>query len=83
MPDTVLVEYYGVLRGVTSREDEFLSLEMPSTVQDILDRLTDLHPDLKKHLDSCAVAIDNTVVNSSFAVGPGTTMALLPPVGGG
>jgi molybdopterin converting factor small subunit len=83
MTPTIRIEYYGLLRGITGRKAELLTLEAPVTVSALLERIGANHPRLAEHLAHSAVALDDVIARPDALVQPGTTLALLPPVGGG
>lgn len=53
----------------------------PLTVEQILDRLSDMHPDVS--FSGVLVAVDGAASRKERIVESGSTVALLPPIAGG
>ncbi|HZG15394.1 MAG TPA: molybdopterin converting factor subunit 1 [Candidatus Bathyarchaeia archaeon] len=62
-----------------------LSIELPesSTVEDLLERIGCLHPELSSLLPSCFVSLNQEYASGEQVIQTGDEVAILPPVSGG
>lgn len=84
MSSTVSVRYFAVFEDEVGMDHEEIDINEPQPLDQFLDNLIDLHPEIENPLESAAVAVNmETVKPSEATVSPGDEVALLPPFGGG
>jgi MoaE-MoaD fusion protein len=78
----VRVLMFGALAEKAAGRDEF-EIEDGATTQHVVEAVRARYPEAASILDRCSVAVDEVVVDASFALSPGSEVALLPPMSGG
>mmetsp|Transcript_39478 Transcript_39478/g.101318 ORF Transcript_39478/g.101318 Transcript_39478/m.101318 type:complete len:86 (+) Transcript_39478:190-447(+) len=82
----VRVLFFASARDATEKKEEEreIAARESTTLRDLLDQLCDDYPSLRPVLDSCAVAVNEEVVEHAFVpLHGGDEVAILPPVSGG
>ncbi len=85
MENTVHVRYFAGLRELLGVEAEEIKISSSSVkLGEFLNRIVELHPEIKTRLKAAAVAINLEVDNSKEQkIRVGDEIAFMPPVGGG
>ncbi|TEU30717.1 MoaD/ThiS family protein [Alkanindiges illinoisensis] len=79
----ITFEFYGRLERLAHQSEISLKLNTPVSIENALQQLAELKPDLSENLERCACAIGDELVSRSMLVDANTRVALLPPVAGG
>lgn len=79
----ITFEFYGRLERLANQSEIGLKLNTPVSIENALQQLAELKPDLSENLERCACAIGDELVSRSMLVDANTRVALLPPVAGG
>jgi molybdopterin converting factor subunit 1 len=79
----VKVVYFASARDVVGMKAERVDRESGATVAGILDRLVDLHPELKLMRGSLRISVNQEVAEPGAPVKDGDEVGVLPPVAGG
>lgn len=79
----ITFEFYGRLERLAQQSEISVSLPTPILLEQALQQLTALKPDLTENLERCACAIGDELVSRSTLLEANTRVALLPPVAGG
>jgi molybdopterin converting factor subunit 1 len=80
---TVTVLYFGIVRERLGIGEEAVEIDAGATVETLMSRLTDLHPDLADGVESVRVAVNRDYVDSSRVLSDNDEIAVIPPVSGG
>lgn len=80
---TVTVLYFGIVRERLGIGEEAVEIDAGATVETLMSRLTDLHPDLADGVASVRVAVNRDYVDSSRVLSDNDEIAVIPPVSGG
>jgi MoaE-MoaD fusion protein len=79
----VRVLFFGVLRELAGRSSDSLQLPEGGSVRDLIARYESEIPELKKHLSSIALAVNEQYASPDTPLKANDEVALLPPVSGG
>jgi len=79
----VRVLFFGMLKDLTGRESESLSLTEPATLNDVVRHYEERVPGLKALLPAIALSINQEYAGLQSQLRPGDEIAMLPPVSGG
>ena len=79
----VRVLFFGVLKDLTGRESDTLTLADPATAADVIEHCEQRFPSLKGTLSSIAISINQEYAKPNRAITAGDEVGLLPPVSGG
>lgn len=84
MEKEVTVHYFAQFQEITDCQEEAVSLDGETPLDNLLDKLIDQYPELKETLNHAAISVNlETVEPERTTVEPGDEVALLPPFGGG
>ena len=75
--------YFGIMRERLGIGEETVEVDAGATVETLMSRLSDLHPDLAAGVDSVRVAVNRDYVDSSRVLSDNDEVAVIPPVSGG
>ena len=78
----ILIQNFAILKDYFSSS---LEIELGDTAKtaDAIQALKELNPKASNVLDSCRIAVDETLVSRQFDLQEGATLFLLPPSSGG
>lgn len=79
----VRVLFFGVLRELAGKSSDSLQLPDGGSVRDVIARYESEIPELKKHLSSIALAVNEQYVSPETRLKANDEVAFLPPVSGG
>jgi molybdopterin synthase catalytic subunit len=79
----VRVLYFGVLKDLTGRASEALTLPDHATAADVVNHCARQFPSLKGALSSLAISVNQQYADSKHELRAGDEVGLLPPVSGG
>ncbi|TFV56238.1 MoaD/ThiS family protein [Mycobacterium sp. PS03-16] len=80
----VTVRYFAAARAAAGTAEEELSVPAGTTVQDVLDRLSERDPELTRVMARCSYLCDGIAVrDTTIAVRNASTLDVLPPFAGG
>lgn len=79
----VTIRYFAAAREATGRAQDVLTLEAPATVADAFEAACTEHPALRPLADQLRFALDEEFAALEAPIEGDTTLALIPPVGGG
>lgn len=79
----VRVLFFGVLRELAGKSSDSLQLPDGGSVRDLIARYESEIPELKKHLSSIALAVNEQYASPDTPLKANDEVALLPPVSGG
>jgi molybdopterin synthase catalytic subunit len=79
----IRVLFFGVLKDITGRADDFLDLPEDATLADVLSHYEKASPRWKGLMTSIAMAVNREYVGPQTLLKAGDEVALLPPVSGG
>src|SRR5512142_1068051 len=79
----VRVLFFGVLRELAGRSSDSLQLADGGSVRDVIARYESEIPELKKHLSSIALAVNEQYASPETRLKANDEVAFLPPVSGG
>ena len=79
----VRVLFFGVLKDLVGKRNEFIVLAPNATVGDLLSQLENRTPRLKAVLSSVAMSVNEEYAGPEVILKQGDEIALLPPVSGG
>ena len=81
----VKVKYLAAIADYTGLPEEEIEVDDGYTVKDLLNKIRELHPDLKRFEDRFTILVLVNGVNRGleYKLGDGDRVALLPPVSGG
>jgi MoaE-MoaD fusion protein len=79
----VRVLFFGMLKDVAGKSDEFVDLPTGAAVRDALRELASQSPEIKRAMGSLAVAVNQQYAGAQTLLKEGDEVALLPPVSGG
>jgi len=79
----VTVRLFALAKERAGRSEIELELPAKSTVADLRRALRDRFPELAALWSSALVAVDEEYAGDDVPIGPGTTLAVIPPVSGG
>jgi molybdopterin synthase catalytic subunit len=77
------VLFFGILKDLAGRGSDSPELPEGATVADLTAHYAKQIPQLKKHLEAAATAVNQEYVHSTEVLQEGDEVALLPPVSGG
>lgn len=77
------IRLFATLKDRAGSDRITVSLDEPATVQTLLDKLTDVYPNLAPILPTALVAVNKNFASQTTPVAPGDEVALFPPVSGG
>jgi MoaE-MoaD fusion protein len=80
---TVRVLCFGVLKEICGGESSTAETPEDTTVEDLLNRLSEKYLGLSKLRDSIAIAVNQQYADGTHKINAGDEVALLPPVSGG
>lgn len=80
---TITVQCYGALASLTDAFEHELELTPGDTPKDIVAAMSEQFPNAAGMLGVSACAIGEDIIGKNDPLTEGTTLALLPPVGGG
>jgi molybdopterin synthase sulfur carrier subunit len=75
------VLYFAKARQIMGSSRE--AFDLYPNVQELLDRIVQVHPSLASVLSTCAVAVNERYADRNQALKDGDTIAIIPPVSGG
>ena len=79
----VRVLFFGMLKELVGRQEDFITLPDPCTLGDLLNHYEKTVPSLKKMLASLAMSVNEEYAGPQCRLKNGDEVALLPPVSGG
>ena len=79
----VTVLYFASVRERVGRDQEPLELPERTTDQDLLRRLSSIHPSAAALFACCRITVDQEYISGAVALRPGSEIAVIPPVSGG
>lgn len=79
----IRVLFFGVLKDIGGRGSELIDLPEQACLKDLLVHLQQQTPDLKAHLPSTAISVNQEYARPDSILRHGDEVALLPPVSGG
>jgi len=79
----VRVLFFGMLKDVTGRDTDFLSLPDQASLADIFTHYEKLNPQLSRFAPSIAVSVNQQFAELDWKLKDGDEIAFLPPVSGG
>ncbi len=81
----VRVKYLAAIADYTGVPEEEIEIDDGYTLEDLLNKIRELHPELKKFEDRFTILVLVNGVNRGldYRLGDGDRVALLPPVSGG
>jgi molybdopterin converting factor subunit 1 len=82
-PIKVQVLFFGAARDAAGKGELELSLTDPATARNVLDKLFDTFPDLRRFGRSLLIAVNQEYANPDVPLNDGDEIALFPPVSGG
>lgn len=80
---TVRVKFFAAPREALETDEMGLKIPAGSTVEDLIDLLTEEHPVLDSYTRFLSVAVNRAYVGMQTELHDGDEIACLPPVGGG
>jgi len=84
MPEEITLRYFAQFQEITGHQQEKITIEGPTQLNELLDLLAKKYPEAKDNLDHTAISVNLETVNpDETTVEPGDEIALLPPFGGG
>lgn len=82
--EKVRVLYFAALRDLTRTDEEWVELpDGVRTVREAFAHLERVRPELAGRLAGVRGALNETFADGGDTIGPGDTLALIPPVSGG
>lgn len=75
------VKYFGVIKEVTSIDEEIIVMNDSKSVREIKNELIKKYPLIEKH--EFRIAIDATIQEDNFKIEQDCIVAILPPFAGG
>ena len=79
----VTVKFFAALREALGKPAIQQELPAGATVQDLLNLLSQEHPELSRYVSHINVAVNRKYVDLQTTLHQGDEVACLPPVGGG
>ena len=79
----VNIKLFASLHEVLGKRELYLELAEGATVGDLREALKRSYPVLKDHVTTMVCAVNAEYVPSSYRLGEGDEVALIPPVSGG
>jgi len=79
----IKVLYFATLKQQTGVASEIVSVADDSALDDLLSRLTELHPTIASSLPTAVIAVNREFAERSRRLQPGDEVAVFPPVSGG
>ena len=79
----VKVLFFAMFRDVVGARETTMTLGGRATVDSLLARLYQAHPELRKYDDTLLVAVNQDFVDRGMKLSDGDEVALMPPVSGG
>ena len=79
----VTIKLFAMFREATGKSEIKLTLSKPTTISELKEILTSLHPELFTNKIPYIVSVNQQVSNDDILVAKNDEVALLPPVSGG
>jgi molybdopterin converting factor subunit 1 len=79
----VKVLFFGKLREIVGRGEEFVDLAEGAVIEQALERFTQMHPELMKYRPSMVASRNQEFAPWNTPLRYGDEVAFLPPVSGG
>ncbi len=79
----VVIHLFAVARQVAGTRSVTVEVAEPATVATVREALVRSIPALAVTLPHLRMAVDSAYVDDSHAIGPGSEVAVIPPVSGG
>jgi molybdopterin converting factor subunit 1 len=79
----VKVLFFGMLKDITGRAEDYLDLENGATLGRVFDHYSSAFPRMREMAGSIVLACNHEFASRSTQVGDGDEIAFLPPVSGG
>ncbi len=77
------VLFFAMFRDIVGARERTMALGTTATVDSLLARLYESHPQLRKHDENLLVAVNQEFVDRGAKLSDGDEIALMPPVSGG
>ena len=77
------VLFFATFRDVVGAGETTMAVGSAATVDSLLARLYEAHPQLRKYDDTLLVAVNQEFVDRGTKLSDGDEVALMPPVSGG
>jgi len=79
----VTVRFFAAYREATGLRETRVPVKPGSTLGELVDRLLDAYPDLRRHRGSMLLAVNEEFAEPAASLKAGDEVALMPPVSGG
>jgi molybdopterin converting factor small subunit len=79
----IKVSILGSTRTYTDEEEFFIELEHWSTVNDVIQKIVELKPNMRKTMKYLSISVNNTLVARNHQVSENDEIALFSRPGGG
>jgi len=79
----VTVRFFAAYREVTGLRETRVPVRAGATLGDLVDRILDAHPALRRHRESMLLAVNEEFAEPAAPLEEGDEVALMPPVSGG
>ena len=79
----VTVKFFATYREATGLRETIVSLPTGATVEDLLSRIFEAHPNLSGERGAMLLAVNREFADAGDELHPGDEVAVLPPVSGG
>jgi sulfur-carrier protein len=79
----IKILYFAALRDVVGKDEEQITLPLPTTIGEVMVALCTKYPELQERQNHIRVARNTAFAEPSEPVEPHDTIALLPPLSGG
>ena len=79
----VTVRFFAAYREVTGLRETRVPVRAGATLGELVDRILDAHPALRRHRESMLLAVNEEFAESAVPLEEGDEVALMPPVSGG
>jgi molybdopterin converting factor small subunit len=79
----IKVNIFGSTRNFTNEEEFFIELDSMSTVNDVVQKIVELKPNVQKVMKYLSVSVNNTLVARNYQVTDNDEIAFFSRPGGG
>lgn len=77
----IKVSYFGLIAEITGKKTETIELEKEQTIEDLMHKLTELYPEIKKNIHQ--IAINHKQCSTNTKIYASDEIALMPQFSGG